>query len=106
MNAAEELLDDLITLEVFHQQTKITKKAVYEKISKGVWTEGKEFFRDPQRRIWISRSGYQQWIISGSQKPTQQALNQERRQFKSSSGSKVKLTTVTKHSSGAPPQLT
>lgn len=55
MNTAEELLDDLITLEVFHQQTKITKKAVYEKISKGVWVEGKEFFRDPQRRIWISQ---------------------------------------------------
>lgn len=109
MSTAENIdaaLDDLITLEVFSQQTKITKKAVYEKISKGAWTEGEQFYRDPQRRIWISRSGYQQWIKSGSKKPTQQALNQEKKQFKSTSASKVKLTTVTKRSLGSPPQLT
>lgn len=108
MSAAEKLneyLDDLITLKVFTQLTGITKKAVYGKIAKGTWSEGKEYFKDPQRHIWISRSGYQQWIISGTPKPTQQALNHERARFKSTSASKVKLTTVTRHSRGLPPKL-
>jgi hypothetical protein len=107
MSAAEilnDLLDDLITLKVFTQLTGITNKAVYGKIHKNTWTEGKEYIKDPEGRIWISRSGYQQWIRSGFT-PTQEALNQERTQYKSTSASKVKLTTVTKHSHGLPPKL-
>lgn len=107
MSAAEDIslmLDDLITLKVFSQQTGITKKAVYEKIYKKTWTEGKEFYRDPQGKIWVSRSGYQEWIRSGL-KPSLQALNHERTQFKSTSAKKVKLTTVTKHFPGNLPQL-
>ena len=105
MSAAENLLDDLITLKVFSEQTGITKKAVYEKIYKQTWIEGKEFYRDPQGKIWVSRTGYQEWIRSGL-KPSQQALNQEKTQFKSTSAKRVKLTTVMKHSPGSPPQLT
>jgi hypothetical protein len=105
MNTAtplEQHLDDLITLAIFCQLTGMTKKAVYEKIAAKKWRHGFEIFKDPDGKIWVSRSGYQAWVRQGV---TPQALSHEKKQFKSNSNSKVKLTTVTKPSNGCPPQL-
>lgn len=101
--AIEEYSDDLITLDVYCALTMKTAKSVYMKIYRKAWTEGKEFFRDPQKSIWISRSGVQEWVRQGV---TPQALKQEQAQFKSSSGSRVKLSTAMKLSHGALPRLT
>lgn len=48
-------------VSVFCQETGYTKKAVERKIATGVWREGREFVRAPDRRILIDTEAYERW---------------------------------------------
>jgi len=54
---------DLITIDAFCERTGYTRKAVERKIQDGVWLEGYEFVRAPDRRILISIKGYDKWAV-------------------------------------------
>jgi len=51
--------------ELFERLTGVTKKAVERKIAEGVWIEGREYRRAPDRQIYISMNGYYKWVEQG-----------------------------------------
>ena len=42
--------------------TGLTEKAIRRKIEDGKWLEGREYRRSPDGGIFISITGYQQWV--------------------------------------------
>jgi len=42
--------------------TGLTEKAIRRKIEQGRWLEGREYRRAPDGGIFISLTGYQQWV--------------------------------------------
>lgn len=58
---------DHITIDAFCELTKYTPKAVERKIQDGVWLEGHEYVRAPDRRILISIKGYEKWAVGQRQ---------------------------------------
>jgi hypothetical protein len=42
--------------------TGLTEKAIRRKIEEGRWLEGREYRRAPDGGIFISLTGYQQWV--------------------------------------------
>lgn len=53
---------DFATVEQFAAESGYTPKAIYNKISKGVWLEGREYRKAPDGRVMVSRSGVEQWV--------------------------------------------
>lgn len=45
--------------------TGYTRRAIEEKIAKGVWLEGREWLKAPDGRRMISIRGYEQWVARG-----------------------------------------
>lgn len=49
----------------FCEITGWTVKAVERKIEDGVWVEGREYRRAPDRNILIDMKGYDRWVEDG-----------------------------------------
>lgn len=56
---------DLVTIKQAAALTGLTAKAIHRKREEGFWLEGREWFRGPDNRIYISIRGYEQWIRNG-----------------------------------------
>jgi hypothetical protein len=52
---------DLVTLERFEQLSGYSVGAQRIKMSRGVWLEGRVWFRAPDGKPLISIAGYEQW---------------------------------------------
>lgn len=50
-----------VTVDLFNKLTGLTKKAVYCKISNGIWAEGVHF-RRRDGRIFIDMECYEKWV--------------------------------------------
>lgn len=53
---------DSIRIKKFCEETGWSEKAVRCMIEKGVWIDGREYTRMPNRRIIISIKGYEAWV--------------------------------------------
>ena len=51
------------------------------KIKDGKWTEGVQYFKDPDKQIWVSLKGIEQWVTSN----IQQGLGQQAQASRSGS---------------------
>lgn len=51
-----------VTISLAAMLTGLTEKAIRRKIEDGKWLEGREFRRAPDGGIFISLTGYQQWV--------------------------------------------
>lgn len=56
---------DYVTEEVAALATGYSVKAIQSKREKGVWIEGREWFKAPDGRVLISLRGYNSWAESG-----------------------------------------
>lgn len=56
---------DLLTIAEAAKRLPYKPGAMYQKIHRGRWRDGKEYQRDPDGRIWISLSGVEAWIKGG-----------------------------------------
>jgi hypothetical protein len=52
-----------VRLPIFAAITGNTEKSAQEKISKGVWIEGREYIRAPDGHIHIDLKGYDRWLL-------------------------------------------
>ena len=55
-----------VVIEKAAELTGYTKRAIEEKIAKGVWAEGQVWIKAPDGRRLISIRGFQQWAESGN----------------------------------------
>jgi len=53
---------DCLPVKTYAERSGRTEKSIRRKIQRGVWREGREWFRDPDGRIAISISGVEQWV--------------------------------------------
>src|SRR5690606_19549399 len=53
---------DHLPVKAYAERSGRTEKSIRRKIQRGVWREGREWFRDPDGRIAISISGVEQWV--------------------------------------------
>ncbi|MDA3921350.1 MAG: hypothetical protein PF501_11835 [Salinisphaera sp.] len=51
-----------VTVKKAEQETGYSKRAIETKIDRGVWVEGREYIRAPDRRILIDLEGYEKWV--------------------------------------------
>lgn len=51
-----------VRLPRFEQLTGYTQKAVRRKIEEGVWIEGREYKRAPDRHILVDMEGFGKWV--------------------------------------------
>jgi predicted DNA-binding transcriptional regulator AlpA len=60
----------------------LSVKAIERKIEEGIWLEGREYRRGPDKRIYISMKGFAAWVEKGStsgQSPSKsRSLSRER----------------------------
>jgi hypothetical protein len=56
-----------IRITLFCEKTGYTDRAVRRKIQEGVWQEGREFRRTPDRNILIDLNAYKKWVNRGSE---------------------------------------
>lgn len=56
---------DLLTVAEAAKRLPYKPGAIYQKIHRKRWREGREFVRDPDGRIWISLTGVEAWIKGG-----------------------------------------
>lgn len=54
-----------VVIEKAAEITGYTRRAIEEKIARGVWLEGREWVKAPDGRRLISLKGYQQWVERG-----------------------------------------
>ena len=54
-----------VTIPLAEAVTGLSASAIRTKIARGVWVEGREYFRDPQGGVWIDLQGVQAWVASG-----------------------------------------
>jgi hypothetical protein len=54
-----------VLVRKFVELTGYTQQAIYTKINQGVWAEGKQFVRSPDRRIQIDMEAYERWVEEG-----------------------------------------
>jgi integrase len=55
-----------VTIPLAEAVTGLSGGAMRTKIARGVWLEGREYFRDPQGGIWIDLQGVQAWVASAT----------------------------------------
>jgi hypothetical protein len=53
-----------VTIEKAAEVTGYSKRAIEEKIAKGVWLKGRVWTHAPDGRRLISMKGFQQWVES------------------------------------------
>lgn len=58
--------DDLVTIDLCPFVFGLTRKAVEGKIARGQWVLGRQYHRDPQGGIWISRKGVRAWVVGAA----------------------------------------
>jgi hypothetical protein len=51
-----------VTVPLAAALTGLSEKAIRRKIEDGKWVEGREYRRAPDGGIYISMTGYQQWV--------------------------------------------
>lgn len=61
---AEALLE-LVTIEKAEERTGLSEKAIRRKIERGIWVDGREYYRAPDGGVFISLRGYELWVVSG-----------------------------------------
>lgn len=54
-----------VVIEKAAEITGYTRRAIEEKIARGVWLEGREWVKAPDGRRLISLKGFQQWVERG-----------------------------------------
>lgn len=59
------VVDDLVTIDLAALVFGLTRKAIEAKMARGQWLEGRQYHRDPQGGIWISRKGVRAWVVGG-----------------------------------------
>ena len=53
---------DYITINKLAEDTGYTPGALHKKVKAGIWLEGKEYYRAPDKRILVSISAYEKWV--------------------------------------------
>jgi hypothetical protein len=51
-----------VVIEKASELTGYTRRAIEEKIAKGIWLEGREWVHAPDGRRLISMKGFEQWV--------------------------------------------
>jgi hypothetical protein len=51
-----------VTVEAFAEMTGYSAKAVRRKIEDGVWREGREYRRAPDRRVLVDTRAFEKWV--------------------------------------------
>lgn len=51
-----------VLIHVAASLTGLTQNAIRQKISKGVWMQGKQYRKGPDGRIYIDMKGYEEWV--------------------------------------------
>lgn len=54
-----------VTIPLAATVTGLSASAIRTKIARGVWLEGREYYRDPQGGVWIDLQGVQAWVANG-----------------------------------------
>jgi hypothetical protein len=54
-----------VVIEKAAELTGYTRRAIEDKIARGVWIEGKEWLKAPDGRRLISMKGFAQWVEQG-----------------------------------------
>lgn len=67
----------LIRVNKFCELTGWTDRAVRRKIQEGVWLEGKEYHRAPDRSITMDMEGYERWVKGQREAATKKANEKE-----------------------------
>lgn len=62
-----------VLVQKFVELTGYSQQAIYTKINQGVWTEGNQFIRSPDRRVQIDMEAYERWVEEG--RPAAEASN-------------------------------
>lgn len=66
MNAAVQLQPaQRVLVPLAAQVTGMSEKAIRCKIDEGKWLERREYYRDPDGRIWIDIKGVMEWVARG-----------------------------------------
>jgi hypothetical protein len=56
-----------VVIEKAAELTGYTRRAIEEKIAKGIWLEGREWVKAPDGRRLISIRGFTQWVERGKE---------------------------------------
>lgn len=59
-------LADCVTIDKASEATGLTEAAIRRKIHEGVWVEGRQYHRAPDRRIYINLPGVIRWVTQGA----------------------------------------
>lgn len=54
-----------VVIEKAAELTGYTRRAIEEKIAKGIWLEGREWVHAPDGRRLISMKGFERWVEEG-----------------------------------------
>ena len=60
---AQMTWNNFVTIKKASDITGLTEKAIRRKIEEQIWVEGKQFFRAPDARIFISLAGFEAWLL-------------------------------------------
>lgn len=55
-----------VTIGRFESLTGYTASAIRQKMSAGVWVEGREYVRAPDNRVLVDLEGYERWVESAA----------------------------------------
>ena len=55
-----------VLIPKFCQETGYTRSAVETKIARGVWVEGREYFRAPDGRTLVDMEGFGRWVVGAT----------------------------------------
>lgn len=58
-------MPDRVTIEKFSELQGLSQFAIRTKISRKVWRDGEQWFKGPDGRVYISKSGVDAWVASG-----------------------------------------
>jgi hypothetical protein len=61
-----EITVDLVHHKHYSEMVGRNPQWAMTKIKAGKWTEGQEYFRDPEGRIWVSIKGVEKWLTQAS----------------------------------------
>ena len=53
-----------VTVKKFASESGYTPHAIYSKIKRGDWLEGKVYVKAPDGRVLIDKEGYEEWLLN------------------------------------------
>ena len=62
-----EITVDLVHHKHYSEMVGRGPQWAMSKIKAGKWTEGEQFIRDPEGRVWVSIKGVEQWLQGSGQ---------------------------------------